>query len=87
MCWRGITNSSDVKELLELGADKVLLNSILTEKIDIIKDISKKFGAQCIVAGVDYKVSKENQEIEVWSECGKVLTNVIFTNILKKLPN
>ena len=71
MCWRGITNSSDVKELLELGADKVLLNSILTEKIDIIKDVSKKFGAQCIVAGVDYKVSKENREIEVWSECGK----------------
>ena len=81
----GITNSSDVKELLELGADKVLLNSILTEKIDIIKDVSKKFGAQCIVAGVDYKVSKENQEIEVWSECGKILTKCNFYDHIENI--
>ena len=32
----GITNSNDVKKLLELGADKVLLNSILTKNKNVI---------------------------------------------------
>ena len=51
----------------------------------LIKDISKKFGAQCIVAGVDYKVSKENQEIEVWSECGKILTKINFYDHIENI--
>ncbi len=81
----GITNSGDVKELLELGADKVLLNSILINKMDVIKDISKKFGTQCVVAGIDYKINKENKKIEIWSECGKVLTKCNFYDHIEKI--
>ncbi len=83
----GITNSNDVKELLELGADKVLLNSILTKDLKIINDVSKKFGAQCIVAGIDYKINKKDGKVEVWSECGNTLTNKNFYEYIEKIVN
>ena len=81
----GITNSNDVKELLELGADKVLLNTILTKDLDIIKQVSSKFGAQCIVAGIDYKKNNKTGKLEVWSDCGKNLTNLDFNSHIKNL--
>lgn len=83
----GITNSNDVRELLKLGADKVLLNSILTKNLNIINDVSKKFGAQCIVAGIDYKINKKNGKIEVWSECGNTLTSKNFYEYIEKIIN
>jgi len=83
----GITSASDVKELLELGADKVLLNTILTKNLSIIEDVSKKFGSQCVVAGIDYKVRKENREIEIWTECGKILTKNKFYNHIENIVN
>tara|TARA_B100000674_G_scaffold421795_1_gene373625 strand:- start:893 stop:1660 length:768 start_codon:yes stop_codon:yes gene_type:complete len=81
----GITSSKDVKELLEKGADKVLVNSILTKNLDIIEDISVKFGAQCIVAGIDYKINKSSKKIEVWSECGTNLTSLDFYQYIEQI--
>ena len=81
----GITNSEDVKELIELGADKVLLNTILTTDLSVIKDVSSKFGAQCIVAAIDYKRNNKTGELEVWSNCGKVLTKLNFFDHIKNI--
>ena len=81
----GITSAVDVKELIELGADKVLLNTILTKNLNIINEVSSKFGAQCIVAAVDYKKNKETGKLEVWSDCGKSITNLDFYDHIKKI--
>lgn len=49
----GISSVSDVGPLLEAGADKVSVNSAAVRKPELIDELSKAFGAQCIVLAAD----------------------------------
>ena len=49
----GISNVKDVAPLLEAGADKVSINSAAVRNPNLIDDLSKAFGAQCIVLAID----------------------------------
>lgn len=55
----GIKSPEHVKRLLRAGADKVSINSSAFDNIQLIKDSSEKFGAQCIVASVDVKLHND----------------------------
>jgi cyclase len=49
----GVRTISDIRALLERGADKVLINSAAISNRKFITDAVEKFGAQCIVGGID----------------------------------
>jgi cyclase len=49
----GISSVSDVAPLLEAGADKVSINSAAVRNPSLIEELSKAFGAQCIVLAID----------------------------------
>lgn len=49
----GITSIEDVAPLLEAGADKVSINSAAVKNPNLIDNLSKAFGAQCIVLAID----------------------------------
>ena len=49
----GIKSVRDVEMLLESGADKVSINSSAVKNPDLIDELSKNFGAQCIVVAID----------------------------------
>jgi len=49
----GITSVADVAPLLESGADKVSVNSSAVRNPQLIDELSKAFGAQCIVLAID----------------------------------
>jgi len=49
----GISSVEDVRKLLEAGADKVSVNSAAVRNPDLIDELSKAFGAQCIVLAID----------------------------------
>ena len=49
----GISSLRDVSEVLEAGADKVAINSAAVRNPDLIDEISKNFGSQCLVVAVD----------------------------------
>lgn len=49
----GIRSTSDVKELLNSGADKISLNSAAIARPELISEISQDFGAQVIVLSLD----------------------------------
>jgi cyclase len=49
----GIRSVKDVEILLESGADKVSINSSAVKNPDLINELSKNFGAQCIVVAID----------------------------------
>lgn len=49
----GISSVADVAPLLEAGADKVSINSAAVKNPQLINDLSKAFGAQCIVLAID----------------------------------
>ena len=49
----GVRSDLDVRVLLELGADKVSLNSAAVADPKLIAACSERFGAQCIVVAID----------------------------------
>lgn len=51
----GISTVSDVEILLKNGADKVSINSSAVKNPQLINDLAKEFGSQCIVVAIDAK--------------------------------
>ena len=49
----GISSVEDVGRLLEAGADKVSINSSAVKNPDLINELSRAFGSQCIVLAID----------------------------------
>ncbi|MEM7610074.1 MAG: imidazole glycerol phosphate synthase subunit HisF [Pseudomonadota bacterium] len=49
----GIRTLTDAEEVLNRGADKVSINSPALERPDLINELSARFGAQCVVVGID----------------------------------
>jgi cyclase len=49
----GIGSISDVSKLLNAGADKVSLNSSAVREPNLVYQLAKEFGSQCIVVAVD----------------------------------
>lgn len=54
-CGGGVKNLSDASKLFNNGADKILMNSCLYRDPGVINEIASVYGAQCVVASVDYK--------------------------------
>ncbi|WP_299228163.1 imidazole glycerol phosphate synthase subunit HisF [uncultured Psychroserpens sp.] len=51
----GISSVEDVDDLLHCGADKVSINSSAFKRPELINELSKKFGSQCIIVAIDAK--------------------------------
>jgi cyclase len=51
----GVRTVDDVRRLLNAGADKTSFNSAAIANPQVIKDASRKYGAQCIVVAIDAK--------------------------------
>jgi cyclase len=49
----GIRSVSDAEEVLAAGAEKISVNSPALSDPDLINALSERFGAQCVVVGVD----------------------------------
>ncbi len=66
----GIRSVADAEELLNAGADKISVNSPALERPALIEELSRRFGAQCVVVGVDSR--RENGEWSVYQYTGLV---------------
>ncbi len=51
----GISSLQDIYNLLNVGCDKVSINSFAIKNPDFINESSKRFGSQCIVVALDVK--------------------------------
>lgn len=51
----GISTIEDVDALLKNGADKISINSSAVKRPQLIKELSEKFGSQCVVVAIDAK--------------------------------
>lgn len=49
----GINTVEDVKSLIHAGADKVSINSAAVKRPELIEEIAKEFGSQCVVLAID----------------------------------
>jgi cyclase len=53
----GIRSVEDANNLLRAGADKVAINTAAVRRPELITDIAKRFGSQCMVLSVEAKRS------------------------------
>ncbi len=51
----GITNIMQMKEIFSIGFEKVILNTTLVHKPEIVKEAVAYFGSQSIIASIDYR--------------------------------
>lgn len=51
----GVRNLSDIRDLLNAGADKASINTAAVKDPRLIKRASDKYGSQCIVVAIDAK--------------------------------
>lgn len=49
----GVRTEADVDRLLRAGADKVSVNTAAIARPELLKELSERFGSQCIVLSVD----------------------------------
>ncbi|WP_431157735.1 imidazole glycerol phosphate synthase subunit HisF [Winogradskyella poriferorum] len=70
----GISSVEDVDDLLHCGADKVSINSAAVKRPELINELSKKFGSQCVVVAIDAK--KIGEEWMVHLAGGTVPTEI-----------
>jgi cyclase len=56
----GIRELNDIYKLLNVGCDKVSINSSAVKNPDFINQSAKRFGSQCIVTAIDVKKNNNN---------------------------
>jgi len=78
----GISTIDDVSALLDAGADKISINSAAVKNPEIIADLAKRFGSQCIVVAIDTK--HEETGWYVYLHGGKTKTSLEATNWAKQ---
>lgn len=66
----GIRSIEDVDLLLRSGADKIAINTAAVKNPDLISNISKRFGSQCMVASIEAYRRNENKW-EVYTDNGR----------------
>ena len=79
----GINSVEDVSALLDSGADKISINTSAVINPNLISDLAKRFGSQCIVVAIDAKSvysplvgAGSGKDWKVYLNGGKVETDI-----------
>jgi cyclase len=64
----GIRTIQDAETILNLGADKISINTPALENPTLIESLARRFGSQCVVVGIDS--SAENDDYLVYQYTG-----------------
>jgi len=74
----GIRSVADAEDVLFRGADKISINTPALNKPDLIDQLAKRFGSQCVVLGVDslkvdsdYHVFQNTGDVDKVSSTGR----------------
>lgn len=57
----GVRTADDVDQLLRAGADKVSVNTAAIARPELLDELSRRFGSQCIVLSVDARTVPDGQ--------------------------
>jgi len=75
----GIRELSDIRNLLNAGADKVAINTAAIQRPEFVAEASERFGVQCIVVAIDAKqVSAPGEALrwEIFTHGGRRATGI-----------
>lgn len=71
----GVRSEEDVDALLRAGADKVSVNSSAVARPELLRELSQRFGAQCIVLSVDARRVQNPDETDKYPSGFEVTTH------------
>jgi cyclase len=60
----GIRSVAEAEEVLAAGAEKISVNSPALESPDLIDALSERFGAQCVVVGIDSQTIGDEYRVQ-----------------------
>jgi cyclase len=66
----GVRSIEDVRDLLRAGADKVAINTAAVRRPELITEVSRLFGSQCMVLSIEAK-QQASGRWEVYTDCGR----------------
>ena len=73
----GIRTLDDARRLLRAGADKVSVNTAAVRRPELVREISREFGAQCCVVAIDARsAAKSPSGYEVFTHGGRTRTGI-----------
>lgn len=85
----GLNTYTDVAQFLNAGADKVALNSAAVKNPELIDQIAKGFGSQCVVVAVDLNQEQNEQsetdDYQVFINGGHTPTDLDAMQWLKEI--
>ncbi|MGI9235981.1 MAG: imidazole glycerol phosphate synthase subunit HisF [Woeseiaceae bacterium] len=64
----GIRSVSDAEDVLNKGADKISINSPALARPELISELARRFGSQCVVVGIDSR--QEHDDYFVYQYTG-----------------
>lgn len=81
----GIRNIGDIEKALNSGADKVAINTQAIKNPELIRDASRTYGAQCIVASIEAK--RKGTHWEAYVDNGRQETGVNVIEWVQRLQD
>ena len=61
----GVRTTDNIRSLLNVGADKISINTAAVERPELIREASERFGSQCIVVAIDAR-QVQNSSSPAW---------------------
>ena len=85
----GVRELSDIRNLLNAGADKVAINSAAIKNPEFVKVAADRFGSQCIVVAIDGKQTHHSNNLkwEIFTHGGRNETGICATEWAIKMAN
>lgn len=71
----GVRTVEDVGNLLRAGADKIAINTAAVRRPELISEVSRKFGSQCMVLSIEAKRHAPGKW-EIYTDCGRERSGV-----------
>jgi len=66
----GIKSVADAGRILELGADKISVNSPALQRPELIQELNRAYGQQCVVVGIDSFFDQDTGLYQVYQFTG-----------------
>jgi cyclase len=79
----GVSSIEQIRNLLQVGADKVVINTAAFTNKNLIAEAADIFGRQCIIVGIDVKI--EDNVYVVYSNSGTVRQDVSLEEHIRQM--
>ena len=79
----GISSVEDAKRIIDSGADKISVNSSAVSNPELVKELARELGSQCVVVAIDTKLINNNWK--VFFKGGREETDLLAVDWAKKV--